>query len=57
MIEIVGSASCGMDNVRPYLTYKFYSGAHSILVIGMEHSGTGPYRCTVPDFIIVIIYE
>jgi hypothetical protein len=37
------------------LTCKFHSGGHSVLAIGMEHSGTGPYRCTIPDFIIIII--
>jgi hypothetical protein len=40
-----------------YLTCKFHSGAHSVLAIVIEHSGTGPYRCTIPDFIIIIICE
>jgi hypothetical protein len=39
------------------LTCKFHSGAHFVLAIGMKHSGTGPYRCTIPDFIIIIICE
>jgi hypothetical protein len=37
------------------LTCKSHSRAHSVLAIGMEHFGTGPYRCTIPDFIIIII--
>jgi 6-phosphogluconolactonase/glucosamine-6-phosphate isomerase/deaminase len=39
------------------LTCKFHFGAYSILAIGIEHFGTGPYRCTIPDFIIIIICE
>jgi hypothetical protein len=46
-----------IDHKDRYLTCKFHSGGHSVLAIGMEHSGTGPYRYTIPDFIIIIIYE
>jgi hypothetical protein len=39
------------------LTCKFHSGGHFVLAIGMENSYIGPYRCTILDFIIIIICE
>jgi hypothetical protein len=50
-----GTGACD-ERVRE-LTCKFHSGDHSVLLIGMEHSGTGRYRCIVPDFKIILIYE
>ena len=40
-----------------YHTCKFHSGGRSVFTLGMEHSGIDRYRCTIPDFIILKIYE
>jgi hypothetical protein len=49
--------SLGLRSGSAHLTCKFHSAAHSVLAIGMERSDTGPYRYTIPNFIIIIIYE
>jgi hypothetical protein len=36
---------------------KFDSVVHSVLAIGIERSGTCPYQCTIPEFIIMIVCE